>query len=56
MRRIALAFVLAVGLGYAATAITAMSECYWLTPDNTFLWWLYGCGADTAGGGGSGAK
>jgi hypothetical protein len=29
--------------------------CDFLTPDNWFFYWYYGCWRDAAGGGGSGA-
>jgi hypothetical protein len=32
------------------------SICSSITPDDTFLWWLFDCGKDSAGGGGSGAS
>lgn len=52
---IVLAFVLALGVG-ARGWIVVPSQCANLTPENWFLWWLYDCGRDTAGGGGGGAS
>lgn len=37
------------------TNAVGTGPCANLTPDDTFLWWWYECGKDTAGGGGSGA-
>lgn len=59
LRRFVAAMVLAVAV--AAGVGTVMSEavpsvCMLLTPDDWFLWWLYGCEKEAGGGGGGGAS
>jgi hypothetical protein len=50
-----LAAVLAILLAVMALDLVTPSACASLTPDDTFLWWLFGCGKDSSGGGGGGA-
>lgn len=65
MRRIlgaGVAVLLAMCLGACAQPhrsraldVPLPTACQNITPDNWFLWWLYGCDKDSAGGGGGGA-
>jgi hypothetical protein len=56
MKRLIRGFAIALLAAYALSVVVeVMSPCVYLTPNDTFLWWFWGCSKDSAGGGSGGA-
>lgn len=56
-RELLVALLVAVALAGLAhhRMVVVTGPCAYLTPEDTWLWWWYECGKDSAGGGSSGA-